>query len=159
MGRHRPEAIPSREITAPQLVVGRRELLRAAGVALAAAALPQLACADEARPGAALPGVRPGPFSTDEERTPFADAARYNNFYELGTAKDDSARNADKLRTQPWSVVIDGEEALPGSALSGVSFDANGNVTVAGVATIDPATGDLVIAAAATDSAAAANGM
>jgi sulfoxide reductase catalytic subunit YedY len=114
VGRHRPEAIPSREITAPQLVLRRRELLQAAGVALAAAALPQLACAEEARPGAALPDLRPGPFSTDEERTPFADATRYNNFYELGTDKEDPARNAARLRTRPWSVAIEGEVARPG---------------------------------------------
>jgi len=107
-------AIPSREITAPQLALQRRELLQAAGVALVAAALPQLACAEETRPGAALPGVRPGPFSTDEERTPFADATRYNNFYELGTDKQDPAKNAGRLRTRPWSVAIEGEVAKPG---------------------------------------------
>jgi len=43
--------------------------------------------------------------------------------------------------------------------LWGERFDANGNVTVAGEAMISPSTGDLIIEAAATDSAAAANGM
>ncbi len=43
--------------------------------------------------------------------------------------------------------------------LWGERFDENGNVTVAGVATIDPATGELVLAVAATDSAATADGM
>ncbi len=114
MSSRRPEAIPSREITAPELVLGRRALLRGAGVALAAAALPQVACGAEATPGPALPGVRPGPFSTDEEQTPFADATRYNNFYELGTDKQDPARNAARLRTRPWSVAIEGEVAKPG---------------------------------------------
>jgi sulfoxide reductase catalytic subunit YedY len=106
--------IPSREITPPELVLRRRELLRAAGGALAAAALPQAACGAEAAPGRALSGVRPGPFSTDEERTPFEDATRYNNFYELGTDKGDPARNAQRLRTRPWSVAIEGEVARPG---------------------------------------------
>jgi sulfoxide reductase catalytic subunit YedY len=114
MSQRRADPIPSREITDPQLCLRRRELLQAAGVALAAVALPQLACGAEPPSGPALPGVRPGPFSTDEERTPFADATRYNNFYELGTDKEDPARNAARLRTRPWSVAIEGELAKPG---------------------------------------------
>jgi hypothetical protein len=43
--------------------------------------------------------------------------------------------------------------------LWGERFDGNGNVTVAGEATFSPSTGDLIIVVAATDSAAAANGM
>jgi len=111
----RDDPIPSREITDRELYLGRRELLQAAGLALAAVALPQAACGADTPPGPALPGVRPGPFSTDEERTPFEDATRYNNFYELGTDKDDPARNAARLRTRPWSVAIEGEVAKPGT--------------------------------------------
>ena len=114
MRKRRADPIPSREITDPQLTLRRRELMQAAGVALAAVALPQLACGAEAPSGPALSGVRPGPFSTDEERTPFEDATRYNNFYELGTEKGDPARNAARLRTRPWSVAIEGEVAKPG---------------------------------------------
>ena len=33
----------------------------------------------------------------------------YNNFYEFGTGKDDPARNAGSLITDPWSVMIEGE--------------------------------------------------
>jgi sulfoxide reductase catalytic subunit YedY len=89
--------------------------MRAAGLTLAAAALPQAACGAEAPPaGPALADVRPGPFSTDEERTRFEDAARFNNFYELGTDKQDPARHAGRLRTRPWSVAIEGEVAKPG---------------------------------------------
>lgn len=44
-----------------------------------------------------------------DKLTPFDDATHYNNFYEFGTGKGDPARNADALKTQPWSVVIDGE--------------------------------------------------
>jgi sulfoxide reductase catalytic subunit YedY len=94
-------------------------LVQAAGLALAAAALPQVACGSDApagtgTPGPALANVRPGPFSTDEVRTPFEDATRYNNFYELGTDKGDPARNAGRLRSRPWSVAVEGEVAKPG---------------------------------------------
>ena len=39
----------------------------------------------------------------------YDDASNYNNFYEFGTGKTDPARRAGSLRTEPWSVVIDGE--------------------------------------------------
>src|SRR5262245_42936546 len=113
-GPHTPSP-PAREITSRGLFLRRRELLRAAGAALAVTALPQMACGSDAPPpGAAFAGLRPGPFSTDEERTRFEDATRYNNFYELGSEKGDPARNAAQLRTQPWSVAIEGEVAKPG---------------------------------------------
>ncbi|WP_081137832.1 protein-methionine-sulfoxide reductase catalytic subunit MsrP [Halomonas sp. BC2] len=41
--------------------------------------------------------------------TPFDDASGYNNFYEFGTGKTDPARRAGSLKTEPWSVVVDGE--------------------------------------------------
>ncbi|WP_110684832.1 protein-methionine-sulfoxide reductase catalytic subunit MsrP [Salinicola aestuarinus] len=44
-----------------------------------------------------------------DKLTPFDDASNYNNFYEFGTGKSDPSRRADRLETQPWSVVIDGE--------------------------------------------------
>jgi hypothetical protein len=40
--------------------------------------------------------------------TPHEAITHYNNYYEFGTEKDDPAR-AGRLRTRPWSVVVDGE--------------------------------------------------
>ena len=39
----------------------------------------------------------------------------YNNFYEFGTGKEDPARNAHLLTTEPWSVTIDGLVDRPGA--------------------------------------------
>ncbi len=122
----RPEAIPSSEISDPELVrrrrglgppagaVARRDFLRGAALLGAAAALPGLACGSDARAGRRLAGVKAGAFSSDEEPTSFEDATRYNNFYELGTDKRDPSRNASRLRTEPWSVVVEGEVGKPG---------------------------------------------
>jgi sulfoxide reductase catalytic subunit YedY len=106
-------SLPEREITDPQLFLRRRELLGAALAWGAAASLPSLACA-EASPARKLANVSPGAFSTDEPPTDYADASSYNNFYELGTGKGDPVRNAASLRTEPWSVAIEGEVAKPG---------------------------------------------
>jgi sulfoxide reductase catalytic subunit YedY len=43
-----------------------------------------------------------------EKITPYEDVTSYNNFYEFGTDKSDPARNAHTLKTQPWSVEIEG---------------------------------------------------
>ena len=38
----------------------------------------------------------------------------YNNFYEFGTGKDDPAKNAGAMSTEPWSVKVDGLVDAPG---------------------------------------------
>ncbi|WP_448207079.1 protein-methionine-sulfoxide reductase catalytic subunit MsrP [Azospirillum sp. sgz302134] len=45
--------------------------------------------------------------------TPIKSATTYNNFYEFGTGKTDPSEYAGKLRTRPWTVVVDGEVAKP----------------------------------------------
>lgn len=40
-------------------------------------------------------------------------ALKYNNFYELGTSKSDPYRNAHRLNTDNWQVMIEGECAKP----------------------------------------------
>jgi sulfoxide reductase catalytic subunit YedY len=122
--------IPSSEISDPATFAGRRKFMEgslAAGALLAAGGLIPLAgCTPdgeaEARatpaptPGRPLAGFRPADpeYRVAETLTPQEDASRYNNFYELGTDKDDPARNAGSLKTEPWSVAIEGEIARPG---------------------------------------------
>ena len=106
--------IASREITPHELYLKRRQFLRGALAGAGALALPGLACAAPEPTGTALTTV-PGPFGTEEERTPYEDAASYNNFYEFGTGKGDPARHAHTLKTKPWSVEIAGEVGKPGT--------------------------------------------
>ncbi|MFN4262066.1 MAG: protein-methionine-sulfoxide reductase catalytic subunit MsrP [Thioalkalivibrionaceae bacterium] len=55
------------------------------------------------------------PGSTDEPLTPFSEVTGYNNFYELGTGKQDPKRNAEWLVTEPWTIRVDGLCANPGT--------------------------------------------
>jgi sulfoxide reductase catalytic subunit YedY len=66
--------------------------------------------------GAALAslGAKPSDLSTDEPLTSLEDVTSYNNFYEFGTGKDDPAKYASALTTEPWSVTIDGLVDKPG---------------------------------------------
>jgi sulfoxide reductase catalytic subunit YedY len=43
-----------------------------------------------------------------DKPTPYKDATTYNNFYEFGTDKADPAKRAHTLKTDPWSVAIEG---------------------------------------------------
>ncbi len=64
-----------------------------------------------------LPGAKSAVVGamTMEKPTPYADVSSYNNFYEFGTDKADPAKNAGSLKTQPWTVVVEGEVKKPGT--------------------------------------------
>ncbi len=113
----RPNPIPSSEITPREHWLRRRELMAGAAAGLGLAALGGLGAAltaSSARAGAKIPGLTPSPLSTDETPTPREDVTGYNNFYELGTGKDDPARHASLFQTRPWTVRVDGACAAPG---------------------------------------------
>ncbi len=49
------------------------------------------------------------------EPNSYEDITQYNNYYEFGTSKEDPARYANTLTTEPWSVTIDGLVDKPGN--------------------------------------------
>ncbi|MDD2092657.1 protein-methionine-sulfoxide reductase catalytic subunit MsrP [Pseudomonas guariconensis] len=116
------------EITPERLYLSRRTVLGASLAGLALGALPRAGSAVEAsRYADVAPSAAPGWFTDklaatrwqavtvkDEAITPFKDATHYNNFYEFGPDKGDPAANAGALKTEPWSLVVDGEVAKPG---------------------------------------------
>jgi sulfoxide reductase catalytic subunit YedY len=103
--------IRSSEITDQSVFQRRRQLLQAS----VAAGMTGLIGAPASLSAAALPGpFNKSEFSTDEELSSFETVTTYNNFYELGTDKGDPVRNANRLKTKPWSVTIDGECDEPG---------------------------------------------
>lgn len=53
------------------------------------------------------------PLSTTEKLTPLQSITTYNNFYEFGTDKSDPAKNAKSLRTNPWSISLEGAVEKP----------------------------------------------
>ena len=111
----RPADIPAAEITPESLYRRRREFLRG-GLALGAVLLTGgLLHSPSARAARSLGELGSSPFSTSEALTSYQDITSYNNFYEFGTGKGDPAKHAHRLRTEPWSVTIEGEVAKPGT--------------------------------------------
>ena len=104
----RPNDILPSEITPREIYLNRRQWMAgAAGLALAAAALP------EGLSAAPLNAAK-SPFSTDEKKTSLEDVTSYNNYYEFGTGKNDPAAKAKSLKTSPWTVKVDGMVGKPG---------------------------------------------
>ena len=140
----KPEPIASSEITPESIYADRRSFIRKAGqLALLTMGGGFLAACDASEPSVQKSSVPPSPsdpssyqgirdypapdwlrekvsgyqssdFMTDEALTPYTDVARYNNFYEFGTGKEDPAKYAGEFKTDPWSVVIEGEVEKPG---------------------------------------------
>ena len=118
----RQHAVPS-EITPERVYRERRQLMQTLATGVAGVALASWAARDAraqlvARPNklAALPGAK-SPVSgaaVMEKITSYEDASTYNNFYEFGTDKSDPAHNAHTLKTQPWTVEIEGLVKKPG---------------------------------------------
>jgi len=63
--------------------------------------------------GLAMIAGRAGAEDALEQNT-WEEITSYNNYYEFGTRKDDPAKYAHTLETEPWSVTIDGLVDRPG---------------------------------------------
>ena len=86
--------------------MNRRQLMAGAGA---------LALGSIAGPAMASLGAKKTSYGRGLELNSFEDITSYNNFYEFGTGKDDPARNARGLTTDPWSIQVDGLVDRPGN--------------------------------------------
>jgi sulfoxide reductase catalytic subunit YedY len=107
------EDIRSSEITPKSVYLNRRKFLAGAALAGAAAAtgigLREIVSPSAtAFAGNKINGIQKSPLSTTETVTPYKDVTNYNNYYEFSTEKDEPAKLAQKFRTRPWKVKIDG---------------------------------------------------
>lgn len=113
----RPESIKPSEITDETLYYNRRAFLaktgRAAMAVAAGVTMPGLAGWPDARAALGLGTIEKSRYTVDEEKTPYKDVTRYNNFYEFSTDKEGPARLAKNFKTAPWTVQIDGEVNKP----------------------------------------------
>lgn len=91
-------------VTDKNLYLNRRQFIQGA-TALGLLGSPFIANAFDFKSN---PQYQPDLKLTDPEH-----ALKYNNFYELGTSKSDPYRNAHRLNTDNWQVMIEGECAKP----------------------------------------------
>jgi sulfoxide reductase catalytic subunit YedY len=121
----RPADIRSSEITDKKLYLNRRQFIRAAGIAAGAATgvgvltkgAAVLHAVQPAAHGRKLANIKKGsPFSNTngEVMNTWEQITTYNNYYEFGTDKDQPAELARNFKTEPWTVVVEGECGKPG---------------------------------------------
>lgn len=102
----------------------RRQILKTLGISAAALSLSPAARADlldwfkgndrpKALPGKPLQFSKPAQWQNTLTLTPEDKVTGYNNFYEFGLDKADPAANAGSMKTNPWTLKIDGEVAKP----------------------------------------------
>ncbi len=113
----RSDDLPSSEITPESLYHNRRAFLRTATTAAAGIAVGSFVGEPWRRLVAGnyqeWKPKQQSPYDTDEKLTPYKDITTYNNFYEFGTDKDDPSANAQKFRTAPWMVKVEGHVKKP----------------------------------------------
>jgi sulfoxide reductase catalytic subunit YedY len=113
------------DITAESVfMLKRRQILKMLGIGAGALTLSPLAQADlldwfkgndrpKAPSGKPLTFTQPAQWQSTLAKTPEDKVTGYNNFYEFGLDKADPAANAGSMKTDPWTLKIDGEVAKP----------------------------------------------
>lgn len=96
--------IKSSEITPKALFDNRRRFMQLTAGASLAAFFPNALLAAQQ-----LAHVKKSSDGLRDELTPYKAVTTYNNFYEFGTSKDEPAKNAGALKTNPWTVTVEGE--------------------------------------------------
>lgn len=118
--QHKPASLilPS-EITPREIVEMRRQFIKqiALGAVCSAGLLEMVnRSAFAQNPGAKkLVAVKNPAYVVMDKVTSYKDVTTYNNYYEFGADKSDPSRLAGNLKTQPWSVMVEGEINKPGT--------------------------------------------
>ena len=99
--------IPSSEITPEHIYKERRNFIKNVGLFLGATTLSTFHSKSLAALNA-LPSFVKYSGHENEKLSSFKDITSYNNYYEFGTSKSDPQDYADKLKTDPWLISIEG---------------------------------------------------
>jgi sulfoxide reductase catalytic subunit YedY len=103
------------EITPESVFLNRRQIVAGAvAMGLLPGCQPAATAADVPASGE-FTGLATWPASTTELKSPWEIVTGYNNYYEFGQGKEDPARNAHTLVTDPWSVAVTGEADRTGT--------------------------------------------
>jgi sulfoxide reductase catalytic subunit YedY len=97
------------DVTPKAAFLNRRQLLAGGAAGLGAAALSGMP-----GPAHASLNARKTAWGEGLQANALEDITQYCNYYEFGTRKDDPAKNAHMLTTEPWSIQIDGMVERPG---------------------------------------------
>lgn len=92
----------------------RREFIKASTAVAMGSIVPGLIITPDADASINFSSAIKSKYSVKQKKTSYEAITTYNNFYELGKGKKDPKINADRLKTSPWSITVDGECNKPG---------------------------------------------
>jgi methionine sulfoxide reductase catalytic subunit len=104
--------IRSSEITDKKLYLRRRDFIQVAamtavGAAAGSAGVGRAEALSWPRVKIPVP-IQDSGWGKGEKPNSYKDITTYNNFYEFGSEKEDPAANAQRLKTKPWTIKVDG---------------------------------------------------
>ncbi len=100
--------ISENDVTPENLYLNRRQIMKGFGLGFGAALAGPLLGVGRANALPEFKTAKSEDFADGEKPNLYRDITTYNNYYEFGTSKDDPAKNAHTLISEPWSVKIDG---------------------------------------------------
>jgi len=98
------------DVTPERIYNDRRRFMKASALGLMGMSLASLSSATLAK----ILQFKETEFGKSETLTPEDVVTRYNNFYELGSGKDDPVKNADQLKTDDWHIEVEGHAEITG---------------------------------------------
>ena len=105
--KNTPWRLSESAVTPESIFLDRRRLLTGGAAAAVGIGTGFYMSRAQADTGSLYPAKRNETYAIDRPITPEADNTNYNNFYEFGTSKH-VASAAQSLKTEPWTVEIDG---------------------------------------------------
>ena len=104
--------IPFSEITPEHIYRERRNFIKNLSLIISSTSLSLIGNKSFAALNALPSFAQPKEYDK-EKISSLKDITSYNNYYEFGTSKSDPHDYADKLKTDPWSITIEGSVAKP----------------------------------------------
>ncbi|ETI58442.1 protein-methionine-sulfoxide reductase catalytic subunit MsrP [Marinomonas profundimaris] len=111
------------QVTDESVYLNRRQFMKmTGGVALGVGGIGHVSAALQGgNPLSPPPSLKPSfqniietPYGRDDKVSPYDVATSYNNFYEFGYGKGDPKEQSSQLKTQPWTISVEGEAAKTG---------------------------------------------
>ncbi len=108
------------EVTDENLYSERRQFIKTTGKYAAASALAGYGVLPILTPTIShasidYSSVKPSTYSINKKTSSYSSVTSYNNFYELGSGKKDPKLNAHLLKTEPWTITVEGHCNKPGT--------------------------------------------
>jgi sulfoxide reductase catalytic subunit YedY len=108
-----PSIAPSEITSKAQYLMTRRTALHAAGALMIGAPAASVHAQPQAAAHATIAAPRNPAYASVEPLSPWDEVASYVLYHEFGEAAEEAVRRSAAMRTEPWTVAVDGDVRRP----------------------------------------------